>query len=53
MDKTIVVKESTKEELTALKEAKWEPYDAVIQRLIEKAKGKNEPQAARLGGSTE
>ncbi|MBX8640638.1 MAG: hypothetical protein KIS29_09925 [Thermoplasmata archaeon] len=52
MDKTIVVKEETKEELTALKTDRWEPYDHVIRRLIEAGKEKNEPQTAKLGGST-
>ena len=42
----------TKSTLDRKKLVREESYDSVIQRLIEKAKGKNEPQAAKLGGST-
>ena len=42
----------TKSTLDRKKLVREESYDSVIQRLIEIAKGKNEPQAARLGGST-
>lgn len=43
----------TKSTLDRKKLVREESYDSVIQRLIEKEKGKNEPQAAKLGGSTE
>ena len=43
----------TKSTLDKKKLVREESYDSVIQRLIEKEKGKNEPQAAKLGGSTE
>ena len=43
----------TKSTLDRKKLVREESYDSVIQRLIETAKGKNEPQAAKLGGSTE
>ena len=42
----------TKSTLDRKKLVREESYDSVIQRLIEIAKGKNEPQAAKLGGST-
>ena len=42
----------TKSTLDRKKLVREESYDSVIQRLIEKEKGKNEPQAAKLGGST-
>ena len=42
----------TKSTLDRKKLVREESYDSVIQRLIEKAKGKNEPQAATQGGST-
>ena len=42
----------TKSTLDRKKLVREESYDSVIQRLIETAKGKNEPQAAKLGGST-
>lgn len=42
----------TKSTLDREKLVREESYDSVIQRLIEEAKGKNEPQAAKLGGST-
>ena len=42
----------TKSTLDRKKLGREESYDSVIQRLIETAKGKNEPQAAKLGGST-
>ena len=42
----------TKSTLDRKKLVREESYDSVIQRLIEKEKGKNEPQTAKLGGST-
>lgn len=42
----------TKSTLDRKKLVREESYDSVIQRLIETAKRKNEPQAAKLGGST-
>ena len=42
----------TKSTLDRKKLVREESYDSVIQRLIEKAKRKNEPQAATQGGST-
>ena len=42
----------TKSTLDRKKLVREESYDSVIQRLIETAKVKNEPQAAKLGGST-
>ena len=42
----------TKSTLDRKKLVREESYDSVIQRLIEIAKGKNERQAAKLGGST-
>ena len=42
----------TKSTLDRKKLVREESYDSVIQRLIETAKGKNEPQAVAQGGST-
>ena len=42
----------TKSTLDRKKLVREESYDSVIQRLIETAKRKNEPQAAKLVGST-
>ena len=42
----------TKSTLDRKKLVREESYDSVIQRLIEAPKRKNEPQAAKLGGST-
>ena len=42
----------TKSTLDRKKLVREESYDSVIQRLIEAAKRKNEPQAVTQGGST-
>ena len=42
----------TKSTLDRKKLVREESYDSVIQRLIETAKRKNEPQAVTQGGST-